>query len=97
MADYTPKPKHKFTYGLWIVGNIRRDPFGIPVQAAKSSVDKLRKDLNDQAFGSYDQDYCFGAVDVKSAFFLVKLLEENHYGVVVTSRPCLPYRRLPRS
>jgi xylose isomerase len=36
-------------------------------------------DLNDQAFGRYDQDYRFGAVDLKSAFFLVKLLEDHHY------------------
>jgi xylose isomerase len=36
-------------------------------------------DLNDQAFGRYDQDFRFGAVNLKSAFFLVKLLEDNHY------------------
>src|SRR5574341_727184 len=36
-------------------------------------------DLNDQAFGRYDQDFRFGAVNVKSAFFLVKLLEDNGY------------------
>ena len=28
MADYTPKPEHKFTFGLWTVGNRGRDPFG---------------------------------------------------------------------
>lgn len=37
-------------------------------------------DLNDQAFGRFDQDYRFGMVNLKSAFFLVKLLEDNHYG-----------------
>jgi xylose isomerase len=36
-------------------------------------------DLNDQAFGRYDQDYRFGSVNLKSAFFLVKLLEDNGY------------------
>jgi xylose isomerase len=36
-------------------------------------------DLNDQAFGRYDQDFRFGAVNLKSAFFLVKLLEDNNY------------------
>jgi len=36
-------------------------------------------DLNDQAFGRYDQDFRFGAVNIKSAFFLVKLLEDNRY------------------
>ncbi|NDJ85631.1 MAG: xylose isomerase [Chloroflexi bacterium] len=32
MADYTPKPEHKFTFGLWTVGNPGRDPFGEPVR-----------------------------------------------------------------
>jgi len=36
-------------------------------------------DLNDQAFGRYDQDFRFGAINLKSAFFLVKLLEDNGY------------------
>jgi xylose isomerase len=36
-------------------------------------------DLNDQAFGRYDQDFRFAAVNLKSAFFLVKLLEEHGY------------------
>ena len=36
MADYIPKPEHKFTFGLWTVGNIGRDPFGGPVRDVKS-------------------------------------------------------------
>jgi xylose isomerase len=32
MGDYTPKLEHKFTFGLWTVGNIGRDPFGEPVR-----------------------------------------------------------------
>ena len=33
MADlYEPKPEHKFTFGLWTVGNPGRDPFGEPVR-----------------------------------------------------------------
>ncbi len=36
-------------------------------------------DLNDQAFGRFDQDFRFGAVNLKSAFFLVKLLEDSGY------------------
>src|SRR2546428_8266133 len=30
MADekYAPRPEHKFTFGLWTVGNRGRDPFG---------------------------------------------------------------------
>ncbi|WKZ37398.1 MAG: xylose isomerase [Anaerolineales bacterium] len=36
MSDYIPKPEHKFTFGLWTVGNIGRDPFGGPVREQKS-------------------------------------------------------------
>src|SRR6266498_3227339 len=39
MLDYTPKPEHKFTFGLWTVGNIGRDPFGGPVREPKSPVE----------------------------------------------------------
>ncbi len=30
---YTPRPEHHFTFGLWTVGNVGRDPFGDPVRA----------------------------------------------------------------
>lgn len=33
---YTPKPEHKFTFGLWTVGNIGRDPFGGPTREPKT-------------------------------------------------------------
>ncbi len=36
MANYEPRPEHKFTFGLWTVGNIGRDPFGLPVRDALS-------------------------------------------------------------
>ena len=28
MEGYQPRPQHKFTFGLWTVGNRGRDPFG---------------------------------------------------------------------
>lgn len=40
MADrYQPQPEHKFSFGLWTVGNVGRDPFGEPVRKALSPVD----------------------------------------------------------
>lgn len=36
-------------------------------------------DLNDQAFGRYDQDFRFGSSNLKSAFYLVKFLEDVGY------------------
>jgi xylose isomerase len=36
-------------------------------------------DLNDQVIGRYDQDFRFGAANLKAAFFLVKFLEDVGY------------------
>ncbi len=36
---YDPRPEDKFTFGLWTVGNIGRDPFGEPVRATLSPVE----------------------------------------------------------
>ncbi len=36
---YEPTPANKFTFGLWTVGNVGRDPFGEPVRAALSPVE----------------------------------------------------------
>jgi len=33
MNAYTPRPEHHFTFGLWTVGNVGRDPFGDAVRA----------------------------------------------------------------
>ena len=40
MSDqYAPKPEHKFTFGLWTVGNPGADPFGPPTRPRQSPVD----------------------------------------------------------
>jgi xylose isomerase len=39
MNDYTPLPEHRFTFGLWTVGNVGRDPFGVPVRNPISPVE----------------------------------------------------------
>ena len=36
MGLYTPKPKHKFPFGLWTVGSRDSDPFGSSVRQAKT-------------------------------------------------------------
>ncbi|MGH7615977.1 MAG: xylose isomerase [Gemmatimonadaceae bacterium] len=43
MSDYTPKPEHHFTFGLWTVGNPGRDPFGDPVRPPISPNEIVRK------------------------------------------------------
>lgn len=39
MSDFQPKPEHKFTFGLWTVGNTGADPFGRAVRKALSPVE----------------------------------------------------------
>jgi xylose isomerase len=40
MTDrYTPKPEHRFTFGLWTVGNTGADAFGEPVRPRLSPAD----------------------------------------------------------
>ena len=37
--SYEPKPEHKFTFGLWTIGNTGRDPFGDAVRKSLSPVE----------------------------------------------------------
>ncbi len=49
------------------------------VAAALEAGKLFHIDLNDQEVGRYDQDYRFGSVNYKAAFFLVKLLTDYGY------------------
>jgi len=70
MVGVNPEVAHEHMAGLNFTHGV----------AQAIDADKLfHIDLNDQAFGRYDQDFRFGAVNLKSAFFLVKLLEDNGY------------------
>lgn len=42
MADYQPKPEHKFSFGLWTVNNPGRDPFGDAVRTPMSPPQTVR-------------------------------------------------------
>jgi xylose isomerase len=43
MADnYAPRPEDRFTFGLWTVGNVGRDPFGEPVRQPLSPTALVR-------------------------------------------------------
>ncbi len=44
MSDqYTPQKSDKFSFGLWTVGNVGRDPFGDPVRPPMDPVHAVRK------------------------------------------------------
>ena len=65
-----PEVAHEHMAGLNFVHQV----------AAALEVKKLfHIDLNDQEFGRYDQDFRFGMVNPKHAFFLVKLLDDMKY------------------
>jgi xylose isomerase len=49
--SYSPKPEHHFTFGLWTVGNVGRDPFGDPVRAPVSPVRIVEKLAELGAYG----------------------------------------------
>jgi len=70
MVGVNPEVAHESMAGLNFVHGVAQ-----AIEAGKL----FHIDLNDQAFGRYDQDFRFGAVNLKSAFFLVKLLEDNQY------------------
>jgi xylose isomerase len=44
-SNYQPKPEHKFTFGLWTVGNRGRDPFGEATRPSLSPI-KIVKELS---------------------------------------------------
>src|SRR5213079_2218928 len=70
MCGVNPEVAHEHMAGLNFVHQ---------VAAALEAGKLFHIDLNDQQFGRYDQDFRFGSADPKSAFFLVKLLEDNGY------------------
>jgi xylose isomerase len=70
MCGVNPEVAHEHMAGLNFVHQV----------AAALEMGKLfHIDLNDQEFGRYDQDFRFGSANLKHAFFLVKLLEDNKY------------------
>ncbi|HVZ17671.1 MAG TPA: xylose isomerase [Terriglobales bacterium] len=59
MTDrYQPKPEHKFSFGLWTVGNRGRDPFGDAVRATIKPPDivKLLAEVGSWGVNLHDND-----------------------------------------
>jgi xylose isomerase len=48
---YTPQPEHHFTFGLWTVGNVGRDPFGDPVRSPMAPTRVVRELAKLGAYG----------------------------------------------
>jgi xylose isomerase len=56
--DLQPHPDHKFTFGLWTVGNPGRDPFGVEVRPPLDPVEAVRRlaDLGAYGVSFHDND-----------------------------------------
>ncbi|HEU4657533.1 MAG TPA: xylose isomerase [Capillimicrobium sp.] len=58
MTDLTPRPEHRFTFGLWTVGNPGRDPFGGPTRDPLDPVEAVHRLAELGAYGVslHDED-----------------------------------------
>src|ERR1019366_1176070 len=50
-TELTPQPEHRFTFGLWTVGNPGRDPFGEPTRAPLDPVTSVERLAELGAYG----------------------------------------------
>ncbi|HEX8727079.1 MAG TPA: xylose isomerase [Ktedonobacterales bacterium] len=64
---YEPSPAHRFTFGLWTVGNIGRDPFGEPVRPVLSPVEIVRLLADVGAWGVNFHDNDLVPIDATAA------------------------------
>jgi xylose isomerase len=68
MTDaYEPRPEHKFTFGLWTVGNPGRDPFGEPVRPVLSPVELVHLLAEVGAYGVNFHDDDLIPIDASAA------------------------------
>ena len=68
MSDpFTPRPEHRFTFGLWTVGNRGRDPFGSEVRPPLDPVDAVEHLSELGAYGVSLHDNDLVPVDSTSA------------------------------
>jgi xylose isomerase len=67
MSEYVPKPEHKFTFGLWTVGSVGRDPFGEPVRPPLSPVELVHLLAEVGAYGVNFHDNDLVPIDASLA------------------------------
>jgi xylose isomerase len=85
--ELTPRPEHRFTFGLWTVGNPGRDPFGAPTRAPLDPVDSVRRlaELGAWGVSLHDEDLVpYGAPAAERDRIVARFkaaLEETGLGV----------------
>jgi xylose isomerase len=87
MDNLTPRPEHRFTFGLWTVGNPGRDPFGGPTRESIDPVESVKKlgELGAWGISLHDDDLIpWGTPAVERDRIVARLkaaLEEAGMGV----------------
>ena len=66
-ASYQPKPEHKFTFGLWTVGNRGRDPFGDATRLSLSPITIVKELSRLGAYGVNLHDNDLVPIDAPQA------------------------------
>ncbi len=66
-SAYQPTPADKFTFGLWTVGNVGRDPFGEPVRAPLYPVEIVHLLAEVGAYGVNFHDNDLAPIDATPA------------------------------
>ena len=88
MADlYQPKPEHKFTFGLWTIGNRGRDPFGDAVRPPLKPTYSVKKlsELGAYGVNLHDNDLIPFDASASERDQIVKEFKQalNDYGMKV--------------
>jgi xylose isomerase len=86
-VSYQPIPEHKFTFGLWTVGNVGRDPFGEPTRAALDPARTVEKLAEIGAWGVnlHDEDLVPRDANARERDRIVRRFQQalNDSGLVV--------------
>jgi len=88
MTDYEPRPEHRFSFGLWTVGNTGRDQFGEPTRQPVDPWETVRRlgALGVYGVSLHDNDLlpfgCSANEEARRISLFRKALEES--GVRVT-------------
>jgi xylose isomerase len=87
MDNLTPRPEHRFTFGLWTVGNPGRDPFGGPTREPLDPVESVKRlaELGAWGISLHDDDLIpWGTPQAERDRIVARLkaaLEETGLGV----------------
>ena len=103
MADlYQPKPEHKFTFGLWTVGNQGRDPFGDAVRPPLKPTYSVKKlsELGAYGVNLHDNDLIPFDASASERDQIVKefkqALDDHGMKVPMATSPVRPLKRRNR-